>query len=241
MHPINTQSTAKHRQSLISFSLLLILSISPIKAQESVKPPFGCDPYKKSDLVELVKLDPTIKLDIRYATDNNFAGMAVYPEERAFLQRPAAEALVRAHRWLKKQGYGIIVFDAYRPWSVTKLFWDMTPPDKRAFVANPATGSVHNRGCAADVSLYKIATGRKVDMPSGFDEMTERSFVTYTGGTAEQRMHRDLLRTAMEREGNFKVYQKEWWHFNFKDYKEYPVLDIPFSSIPQTKLHKAIK
>ena len=224
----------------ILFSLLLFTAIL-IRAQEPTKPPLGCDPCKKGDLVELVKLDSTIKLDIRYATENNFAGMAVYPEARAFLQRPAAEALLTAHHWLKKQGYGLIIYDAYRPWSVTKLFWDITPQDKRAFVANPAVGSVHNRGCAVDVGLYKLTSGLAADMPGDYDEMTERSFITYTGGTAEQRAHRDLLRKAMEREGSFTVYRKEWWHYDFKDYKDYPILNIPFSSISQTKEQNQIK
>ncbi|MFH1176568.1 MAG: M15 family metallopeptidase [Acidobacteriota bacterium] len=197
-------------------------------AQAPSGPPQGGGPYRASELVELVKLDPTLKLDIRYATANNFVGKAVYPEARAFLQRPAAEALVSVHRWLKERGYGLVVFDAYRPWSVTKLFWDITPPDKRVFVADPATGSVHNRGCAVDVGLFDLRTGRQVEMPSAYDEMTDRSFVTYPGGTAEQRAHRDLLRKAMERDAYFFVYPEEWWHYNFKGLRNYAIQDIPF-------------
>ncbi len=198
-------------------------------------PPRGGGPYRASDLVELVKLDPTIKLDIRYATANNFVGRPVYPEARAFLQRPAAVALVAAHRWLKERGYGILVYDAYRPWTITKLFWDLTPADKKVFVADPAVGSKHNRGCAADVGLYDLKTGREVEMPGAYDEMSERSFVTYTGGTLEQRAHRDLLRKAMERDGDFFVYPEEWWHYDYKDSREYAVQDIPFSAINGVK------
>lgn len=95
-------------------------------------PPREAGTFRPADLVELVMLDPTIKLDVRYATPNNLAGRAVYSEARAFLQRPAAAALVRAHRALREQGYGLLVFDGYRPWRVTKLFWDVTPPAKRA-------------------------------------------------------------------------------------------------------------
>jgi D-alanyl-D-alanine dipeptidase len=210
---------------------LLILSASVIGAQTPAGPPTGKGPFQPSALVELVGLDPTIKLDIRYATANNFVGRAVYPEARAFLQRPAAEALLSAHHWLKDKGYGLVVYDAYRPWSVTKLFWDITPPEKRMFVADPAIGSVHNRGCAADVGLYDLKTGRVVEMPSAFDEMTERSFVTYPGGTPEQRARRDLLREAMERGGCFFVYPEEWWHYDFKDFMQYDVLDTPFSAL----------
>src|SRR4051812_32405181 len=96
---------------------------------------------READLVELTKLSNTIKLDIRYATANNFVGKPVYPEARAFLQRPAAEALLRVHKELKKRGLGIVIFDGYRPWSITKLFWEVVPEDKRKFVANPEKGS----------------------------------------------------------------------------------------------------
>jgi len=231
MNQAKKESKLKRKLGFFITLFLILFTVAQVISQEQVNVPIGCDPCRESELVELVKLDSTIKLDIRYATDNNFLGKSVYPEPRAFLQRPAAEALLLAHRWLKKQGYGLVVYDAYRPWSVTKLFWDSTPPDERAFVANPSTGSVHNRGCAVDVGLYKMSTGRVVEMPSGFDEFSERSFVTYTGGSVEQRTHRDLLRKAMEREGNFFVYSKEWWHYDFKDYREYPILDIPFSAI----------
>jgi D-alanyl-D-alanine dipeptidase len=183
-----------------------------------------------ADLVELTALDPTIRLDIRYATANNFLGRPVYPEARAFLQRPAAEALVRAHRYLKTKGYGIVVFDAYRPWSVTKLFWEATPEDKKHFVSDPSQGSRHNRGCAVDVSLYDLRTGKAVGMPSGYDEMSERAYPDYRGGPRRARRLRDLLRRAMEREG-FSVYEYEWWHFDYKDWPRYPVLDVPFSAI----------
>src|SRR5437660_251683 len=130
----------RHRFTAYVFCLILVSCAFGQKA-----PPK--EPNKReADLVELKKLDKTIKLDIRYATANNFVGRAVYPEERAFLQRPAAEAVVRVHRLLEKRGMGIVIFDGYRPWSITKLFWVVVPEDKRKFVANPATGSKHNRG-----------------------------------------------------------------------------------------------
>ena len=182
------------------------------------------------DLVEIVTLDPSIHLDIRYATAHNFVGRPVYKEARAFLQRPAAEALVRAHRALAAPGYGVVVFDGYRPWSVTKLFWDVTPEDKKEFVADPSKGSRHNRGCAVDLSMYELATGREVEMPSGYDEMTERAYPDYAGGPAEARARRALLRAAMEAEG-FTVYSSEWWHYDYKDWAQYPILDVPFSSL----------
>ena len=193
-------------------------------------PPREKGPFREADLVELQTLDPTIRLDVRYATRENFVGRPVYSEARAFLQRPAAEALIRAHRGLAGKGYGLLIFDGYRPWSVTKLFWDVVPPEKRDFVADPAKGSKHNRGCAVDLSLYDVATGREVEMPSAYDEMSERASPDYAGGTEAQRKARDRLRTAMEREG-FAVEPNEWWHFNYKDWRLYPILDTPFQSI----------
>jgi len=194
------------------------------------RPPLEFGAFRAPALVELASLDRSIKLDVRYATANNFLGRPFYAEARAFLQRPAAEALVRVHRALKDQGYGLVVFDGYRPWAVTKLFWDATPPEKRNFVADPAEGSKHNRGCAVDLSLVDLKTGREVEMPSLFDEMSERSAAGYAGGTPALREHRDLLRKAMEKEG-FEVYPDEWWHFDYKDWKQYRILDIPFKEI----------
>jgi D-alanyl-D-alanine dipeptidase len=141
---------------------------------------------------------------------------------------------VRAHRALRDQGYGLVVFDGYRPWSVTRLFWEVTPEDKHEFVADPRKGSRHNRGCAVDLSLYDLATGREVEMPSGYDEMTERAYPDYAGGSAEARARRDLLRAAMEAEG-FTVYSSEWWHYDYKDWALYPVLDVPFSALGRAR------
>ncbi len=109
----------------------------------------------------------------------------------------------------------MIIHDGYRPWYVTKIFWDATPGDKKIFVADPAEGSRYNRGCAVDLSLYDLKTGKEVKMPSGYDEMTDRAFADYAGGTPEERARRDLLRQAMEKQ-DFKVYDKEWWHFDYR-------------------------
>ena len=204
-------------------------------------PPREQGTFRKPDLVELVDLDPTIKLDIRYATTNNFLGTPVYTQARAFLQRPAAEALVRASRELKAQGYGLIIHDGYRPWYVTEIFWEATPNDKKIFVANPAEGSRHNRGCAVDLSLYDLKTGIEVKMPSGYDEMTTRAYADYPGGTAEERARRAILREAMEKQG-FQVFPEEWWHFDYKDWKQYPIENLKFedlSTLVKPESHQA--
>jgi len=183
---------------------------------------------REAKLVELTTLDNTIKLDIRYATDNNFVGRSVYPEARAFLQKPAAKAVVSVHRKLKKQGLGLVIFDGYRPWTITKLFWDVVPEDKRKFVADPAKGSKHNRGCAVDLSIYDLKTGALVEMPSGYDEFTERASPNYTGGTQTQTANREMLRKLMEDAG-FTVNPNEWWHFDYKNWPDYAIYDISFA------------
>jgi zinc D-Ala-D-Ala dipeptidase len=211
--------------------------IRPVKPVEELRlealaasPPHEDGTFRKPELVELTTLDSAIHLDIRYATTNDFLGTPVYTQARAFLQRPAAEALVRALHKLEPLGYGLLIHDAYRPWYVTKIFWDATPPEGKIFVADPSQGSRHNRGCAADLTLYDLATGKPIEMPGTYDEMSPRSFPDYPGGTSLQRWHRDLLRRAMESEG-FTVYEHEWWHFDYKDWHEYPILNIKFEDL----------
>jgi len=194
-HPSNTTWSIRCDSSVATRLTLVMVILTAVnlvvRAQE---PPKETGPFRTPELVEVVKLDRTIRLDIRYANSNNFLGRPVYKEARAFLQRPAAEALVRANKALRKKGYGLVIHDGYRPWSVTKIFWDATPEDKRIFVADPAQGSRHNRGCAVDLSMFDLRTGRIVEMPSAYDEMSERSHINYEGGTAEARRLRDLLR-----------------------------------------------
>lgn len=210
------------------------------------------------DLVDLNSLHSGFRLDIRYATVNNFVRVAVYKTARAILQRPAAEALVRVAKRLESEGYGLLIYDAYRPWFVTDLFWKLTPPELHDFVANPECGSKHNRGCAVDLSMYRlsskifesglpeintVALDDIVEMPCDFDDMTDKAHSEYTGDAslafgseayereqASIRM-RDMLRFYMELEG-FTVQPNEWWHFNYKDWELYPILNIPFESIP---------
>ena len=193
-------------------------------------PPDETGTFRKSDLIELVPLDPAIHLDIRYATSNDFLGTPVYTQARAFLQRPAAEALLRALHKLQPLGYGLLIHDGYRPWYVTKIFWDATPPEGKIFVADPAQGSRHNRGCAVDLTLYDLKSGKPIEMTGAYDEMSPRSFPNYPGGTSLQRWHRDLLRWAMESEG-FTVYEAEWWHFDYKDWHEYAIGNTPFEKL----------
>jgi D-alanyl-D-alanine dipeptidase len=215
----------------VSFHITPLRPVEELRAEAlKQQPPHEDGAFRKPDLVELVTLDPTIKLDVRYATTNNFLGTPVYTQGRAFLQRPAAEALVRANHELMALGYGLIIHDGYRPWYVTRIFWDATPDDKKIFVANPQEGSKHNRGCAVDLSLYDLKTGAEVEMPSGYDEMSERAYADYPGGTNEERARRAVLRQAMEKQG-FRVIPTEWWHFDYEDWKQYPILNVKFEDL----------
>lgn len=181
--------------------------------------------------MELVSLDPTIRLDIRYATTNNFTGRKLYDQPRAFLVRPAAEALVRAHRAARAQGFGLTIFDAYRPWRVTKALWDATPAGpKKNYVANPKKGSKHNRGCAVDLTLHSLGTGAQVAMPSGYDEFTARADRSFIAAPAEALANRDFLTRLLEAEG-FRGASNEWWHFDFVSWRDYPILNVPFDQL----------
>jgi CubicO group peptidase (beta-lactamase class C family)/D-alanyl-D-alanine dipeptidase len=193
-------------------------------------PPVEDRDFRESDLVEVSSIEPGIKLDVRYASTNNFMSTVFYDEPRVFLQRPAAEGVARAHRALAEYGYGLLLHDGYRPWYVTKMFWDATPPAERIFVADPASGSRHNRGSAIDLNLYDLKTGNPVDMVGTYDEMSPRSFPEYPGGTSRQRWLRGLLRNAMEAEG-FSVYSAEWWHFDHDDWREYAIQNETFEEI----------
>lgn len=196
----------------------------------AAKPPNETGEFREADLVELTRLDPTIRLEVRYATTNNFLGTKFYSQARAFMQRPAAEAVARANLKLKPYGYGLLIHDAYRPWYVTKVFWDATPADKHIFVADPAKGSRHNRGCAVDLTLYDLKTKKPIEMVSTYDETTSRAYPDYPGGTSLQRWHRKLLRDVMESEG-FTVYEAEWWHFDYKDWQKYRIGNVRFEEI----------
>ncbi len=198
-----------------TFYIIPIKEISELREiSKNSNPPIldSLDSHKK--LVDLKKLDDEFQLDIRYASTNNFMRSKFYKNERAFFNMSAADRLIEAKNDLKELGYGIIIYDAYRPWFVTKMFWEGTPENLKHFVANPENGSSHNKGCAIDIGLYDIETGESIVMISGYDEFTERAYPNYMGGSKKQRDIRDTLIQVMER-NDFTVYEYEWWHFNY--------------------------
>jgi len=200
------------------------------QAALAAAPPAEPPARRQSDLVSLDDLVPHVRIDTRYASANNFTGQPIYERAGAYLQRPAAEALARVATELARKGYGLIVYDGYRPWFATKLFWDIVPADKHTFVADPAKGSRHNRGCAVDLGLYDLKTGAVSPMPSRYDEMSARASPDFAGGTDAERANRGLLRAAMEREG-FTVNDSEWWHFDYRDWADYPIGTVSFTQI----------
>lgn len=203
------------------------IALLPLAARAQ---PVEPGPFRKTDLVELIRIDPPIRLDIRYATPDNVTGRVLYSQPRAFLQRPAALALKRAHRSARREGFGFTVFDAYRPWRVTKALWDATPPEQHDYVADPARGSRHNRGCAIDLTLHHLSDGRVAEMPSAFDDFSERAHRDFTGASALALAGRAVLQRVMEAEG-FEGLANEWWHFDHRDWRDYAVTDLPFEAL----------
>jgi D-alanyl-D-alanine dipeptidase len=182
-------------------------------------------------LIELVTLDPAIKLDMRYATANNFTGRVLYDEARAFLVAPAAQAVARASKAAQADGFGLTIYDAYRPWRITKKLWDATPVGpKKEYVANPKRGSKHNRGCAVDLTLHDLRTGQLVEMPTEFDDFSEKAHRDYMGATPAALTNRARLQGYLEAEG-FVGLSNEWWHFDFTGWEQFPVMDIPFNKV----------
>ena len=204
-----------------------------VREARAASPPAEPPAPLPSDLVDVTTLDPSIRVDLRYAGDDNVVGEELLETSRAFLQRPAAEELVRAHRALARQGYGLVVRDAYRPWWVTKVVWDATPPEVRRFLADPADGSGYNRGTTVDVGLYRLADGAIVGLPSPYGEMSVRAYRDFPGGTSEQRWHRDLLLEAMEAQ-DFSAQATQWWRYDLAEGRRYPILNLPFEGLPDS-------
>jgi D-alanyl-D-alanine dipeptidase len=179
-------------------------------------------------LVDVATIDPRIVIDLRYATPNNFTGEQLYPVARCLLRAPVAERLKRVQNQLMRRGLGLKVYDAYRPLSVQKKMWALVPDE--GYVANPAKGSRHNRGCAVDATLVDAA-GRELEMPTEFDTFSPAAHRDYQGGSEAARRNRQILEDAMHAEG-FIGLKTEWWHFDAPDWQDYPILDVPLDQMP---------
>ncbi len=181
-----------------------------------------------NEMIDLQRIIPGIVLDIRYATTNNFTGQKLYDSARAFLRRPVAEALLKVQKELNKQGIALKVMDAYRPYSVTLKFYNIYR--NTSFVAAPWIGSRHNRGAAVDLSLIDLKTGNELLMPTPYDEFSERAHPGYTDLPEEAIRNRNLLIRIMSENG-FSVFQTEWWHFDFRGWEQFGLLDLSFQDL----------
>ena len=190
------------------------------------------DSYKRSiaqdstkQMVELRSLIPDITYDLRYATTNNFMRRKMYTGNlrHTFLRKPAAEALAKVQEELKTKGYGIKIFDAYRPYSVTVKFWDLVKDEK--YVANPTKGSAHNRGLAVDLTLIDLQTKTELDMGTGFDNFSDTAHHSFNNLTPEVKQNRKLLKDTMKKYG-FDLFDPEWWHYSWPNAHDYELLDL---------------
>jgi D-alanyl-D-alanine dipeptidase len=231
---VGTRRCITRRDAALALAAMPLAACNPLPSKPPQPSKAGGDTGDigagPNALAELTRLSPDIHLDIRYATKANFTGRILYDQPRAFLVTAAAQAILRASAAAKADGFGLLIHDAYRPWSVTKKLWDATPKAKRGFVADPKQGSRHNRGCAVDLSLYDRATGMAAEMPSDYDEFSARAYRSYDGASTAATRHRAQLESYMQAEGFIGI-SNEWWHFDYKDWAQYPIMDVPFSAL----------
>jgi D-alanyl-D-alanine dipeptidase len=218
-----TQPTPKRQQAaalhILARPAILAVAILAQCASGAVTPTPG------PALVDLTTVAPTVRLDLRYATPNNFTGRALYPVARCLLRPAVAARLARVQSALASRHLGLKVYDCYRPLSVQRLMWTLVPDER--YVADPAKGSRHNRGAAVDVTLVR-ADGEELAMPTPFDDFSERARVDYVPLPAEVGANRALLQRAM-RDAGFEPLPTEWWHFDAPDWQSFDVLDVPLT------------
>lgn len=178
-------------------------------------------------LVDIHSINPQILLDIRYATSNNFTRRQLYSQARCLLRAAIAADLSQVQMDLESQGLGLKVYDCYRPLAVQRKMWQIMPDSR--YVANPAVGSRHNRGSAVDVTLVD-RSGRELEMPTAFDDFSDRAHLDYPGGSAQSRRNREILHQVMTRHG-FIALPTEWWHFDGQNWQQYQVMDVPLEKV----------
>ncbi|MGI0488417.1 D-alanyl-D-alanine dipeptidase [Pantanalinema rosaneae CENA516] len=178
-------------------------------------------------LVDIHSINPKIRLDIRYATPNNFTRRPLYSQARCLLRAAIAADLAQVQVDLESQGLGLKVYDCYRPLAVQRKMWQIMPDSR--YVANPAVGSRHNRGSAVDVTLVD-REGQELEMPTDFDDFSDRAHLDYAGGSAQSRRNRQILHQTMTQHG-FIALPTEWWHFDGQNWQQYQVMDVPLENV----------
>ncbi|WP_316735566.1 M15 family metallopeptidase [Pedobacter aquatilis] len=181
-----------------------------------------------NELVEIKKAIPNIKLDIRYATKNNFMQQVMYKQARAFARKPVVESIKKVQAELNKKGLGLKIFDGYRPYKITVEFYKKAS-DKN-FVANPAKGSKHNRGCALDLTIINLKTGKEVEMATPYDSFSKAASANYEPVSELVRKNREYLIAVMKK-NKLNVLDNEWWHYDFQGWEQYDIMDIPFQKL----------
>lgn len=176
---------------------------------------------------ELVRVT-AIPVDVKYATDSNFTRTTLYPYPAVYLRRPVYEALLKLQAMLEPMGLSLKIFDGYRPYRVTEKMWEVVPDER--YAADPRKGSGHNRGAAVDLTLIYAKTGKELEMPTPYDDFTEKAHHGYAHVSAEAAENRRLLRTLMEAHG-FVALETEWWHYALQGAARFPLMDIPFEHL----------
>ncbi len=230
-----------YRASFLLLVLVSAVSFFSCSQGKNEKNPYGLDivnttkEYQKeidkdSDnlLVDLEQYVPKIVLDIRYANTDNFTLTKIYTAPKAYVRKPVAEALLEIQNKLNNEGLGLKIFDAYRPYAATLYFYKVHPDTN--FVAAPWKGSIHNRGCAVDLTLIDIVTGKELEMPTPFDDFSEKAALKYMDLDPVVLANREKLVNIMVENG-FDPYEYEWWHFNFKNREKYKIMDISFEDL----------
>jgi D-alanyl-D-alanine dipeptidase len=202
--------------------------IFPVSSIVAYKESIRLDSLKK--MTDLQSAIPDIVLDLRYAGSLNFMHQNMYPRNttHSFLRKAAADALSKVQAELNRQGLGLKIFDAYRPYSVTVKFWELVHDDR--YVADPSKGSGHNRGIAVDLTIIDLKTKQELSMPTGFDNFTDSAHHDFMNLPEEVLQHRKLLKETMERNG-FVSFSTEWWHYSLPDAKRYEVMDLSFAEL----------
>ena len=198
----------------------MILHILTIALMATSPLPFETEPAD-TVRVRLHDVIPDLMTDVRYATAENFTGQVLYASDTLRARSFAVEGLQRAQEEARRRGLQLKVFDAYRPWSVQKLMWSIVPDER--YVADPAKGSRHNRGCAFDLTLCD-ANGNELEMGTGYDAFVPEAAATYSALPSEVLANRRLLQEIMDHAG-FDVLPTEWWHFDARGWEQYALLD----------------
>lgn len=219
----------------MKYFILFLFPITLLAQNKYGLTPTRLEAYKQSvksnsdnELVNLANYIPGVVLDIRYATTNNFTGEKIYSLPRAYARKPVAEALKKIQAHLKTKGLGLKIFDGYRPYSATIKFYEVY--GDTTYVASPYKGSRHNRGCALDLTLIDLKTGKELPMPTEWDSFKKEAWPSTPVADPTIRANRKLLIDTMEKFG-FTVYESEWWHFDFVGWQKYAVMDIDFEEL----------